>query len=206
MRYALDSMSDYDWERRYESRQTPWDLGEPHPELVARIAREERSITPRRERGRALVPGCGRAYDALALARYGWQVTAVDVVASLRDDVQRQLAPSGGRFLAMDALALKTTPAWDLLFDHTFFCALPPERREEYGRWTRRVVAVGGRLVALVFPIDRPIDLGGPPFPMTTADLARALGKRFRLREDEPVEHPGVGREWAERWAVFERT
>lgn len=199
-------MTTYDWERRYESRQTPWDLGAPHPELAARLAREDPAVTPRRERRRALVPGCGRAHDAIALARAGWQVTAVDLVASLRGEIQAALAPSGGRFLAMDALALRTTPAWDLLFDHTFFCALPPERRAEYGPWARRVVAVGGRLVALVFPIDRPVDLGGPPFPMTTDDLAGALGRRFRQRFDEPVEHPGAGREWGERWAVFERT
>ena len=198
-------MAEYDWKRRYDSLQTPWDLGAPHPELAARIARSERTLSPEPERRRALVPGCGRAHDAIGLARHGWQVTAIDWVASLETDIQRELSPSGGRFLAMDALHLQTTPAWDLLFDHTFFCALPPERREEYGRWARKVVAVGGRLVALVFPVDRPVDLGGPPFPMTTDDLARALGKRFELQADEPVAHPGAGRGWPERWAVFER-
>ena len=55
-------MAPIDWHKRYEERDTPWDLGSAHPDLAARIARGE--LRPARGRERALVPvsnlGCGR--------------------------------------------------------------------------------------------------------------------------------------------------
>lgn len=198
----------FDWGRRYRDANTPWDCGGPHPEFVARLAAGERALSVPREPGasaRAFVPGCGRGHDALALAKLGWEVTAVDLVPELADEVGPRLAPYRGRYLVSDALAFALSPKADLLFEHTFFSTLPPDRRREYGRMARRTLRVGGALVAIVFPIGRPADMDGPPFGYATEDLGRALGKSFKLRVDEPVQHPFERREWAERWAVFER-
>jgi len=65
-----------DWESKYRSGETPWDRGAPNPALTQWLADD--ALPP----GRALVPGCGRGYEVMTLARAGWQVTAIDSAPS----------------------------------------------------------------------------------------------------------------------------
>ena len=94
----------YDWAAHYAAANTPWDLGGPHPELSQRLS--DGDLAPPRDGARALVPGCGHGHDALALARRGWVVTAVDLVPDLAETLGKELARRGGRFLRGDVLAL----------------------------------------------------------------------------------------------------
>ncbi|MEO8677010.1 MAG: methyltransferase domain-containing protein [Casimicrobiaceae bacterium] len=190
--------SSFDWADRYARNDTNWDLGMPHPELAARIAAGELHAR------RAFVGGCGRGHDALALARAEARVTAIDIVPALAEGLADRLRALGGEFLVADALAFVPKEPFDLVFEHTFFCALPPTLRPRWGELARRVLAPKGRLWALVFPFDKPLEQGGPPFGTTTDDLATALGPGFRLLEDAPVRHRSPKRAWREHWAVFE--
>lgn len=45
----------------------------------------------------------------------------------------------------------------------SFFVAIPPSRRPEWGRQMNALVKPGGFLITLVFPIDPPTE-EGPPF------------------------------------------
>ncbi|HEX9793437.1 MAG TPA: thiopurine S-methyltransferase [Planctomycetota bacterium] len=197
--------TEVDWAERYRDGNTPWDLGMPHPELVAGLDSDQLGRRRLGHGARAIVPGCGKGHDAVAFARAGWFVTAVDVVPELGRSLAPQLELFGGRFVAASALDYMATPPFDLLWEHTFFCALPRELRPAYGDMARRLVGFRGRLVALVFPFDRPLAEGGPPWQMTTQDLADALGDGFALRNERALKHPAPGRAWQERWAVFER-
>lgn len=188
-----------DWGARYASGDTPWDVGGPHPELARRLAAGELGAP-----GRALVPGCGRGHDALALAEAGWQVVAADLVA-LDAPALRALRARGGTLLVGDALALAPAEPFALVLDHTFFCALDPARRGDWGRLVRRALAPGGALACLVFPCGKPLAEGGPPFGSSAADLAAALGPGFRLERDEPALLRVPRRTWEERWALFRR-
>ncbi len=195
-----------DWGARYAKGDTPWDLGGPHPELVRRIAAGE--LAPPRGGGRAFVPGCGRGHDALRLARAGWTVLAVDLVGDLEAELAPRLARDGGRFLVADALGLDPGDfggPFELVLEHTFFCALELDQRPAWGELMRRAVAPGGRLAALVFPVDKPREEGGPPHRSPTGDLAAALGREFRRAADKEVRARGPGRRWKERFALFER-
>jgi hypothetical protein len=60
--------------------------------------------------------------------------------------------------------------------------------------------------VALVFPCGKPLSEGGPPFGMTTEDVALVLGTAFELEDDRPVARPVARRTWPERIASFRRT
>ena len=193
------------WSRRYEEGHTPWDLGGPHPELRARL---EADCLGRRRLGhgvRCLVPGCGRGHDALALARAGWRVTALDLVDVLGEARRRELEALGGRFLETDFLAYQAEPPYEAAWDHTFFCALPLERRPDWGRAMARLLGYRSRLHVLLFPVDRSLEAGGPPWRTTLEDVQEALGEAFRTLLHEPVAHPGAGRAWREEYAVFER-
>ena len=192
-----------DWSARYQSNDTPWDLGGAHPELAARIA--EGLVASPSSRRRAVVPGCGRGHDALALARAGWHVTAIDFVDPTGGLLGVQLSSLGGRLLIEDALAHTPEAPYDLIFEHTFFCAIDPGLRPRWSEFVARSLAPEGQLCALVFPVGKPASEGGPPFGTTLADLLVALGERFRARVDEPVRFGVSKRGWPERWAVLER-
>jgi SAM-dependent methyltransferase len=196
----------YDWAAHYTAADTPWDLGGAHPELSQRLS--DGTLAPPRAGARVLVPGCGHGHDALALARRGWDVTAIDLVVDLAQTLGRELARRGGRFLQVDALAVEAGPdgPFDLVWDHTFFCALPPTLRAAWGARAAALTAPDGRYVALVFPCGKPLSEGGPPFGMTTEDVALVLGTAFELEDDRPVARPVARRTWPERIASFRRT
>jgi SAM-dependent methyltransferase len=197
------SFSAADWSQRYQSGDTPWDLGAPHPELVARIA--EGLAPSDRDHCRALVAGCGRGHDALALARAGWRVTAVDLVDPTAGELNGALKTFGGSHVVEDALAHTARTAYDLIFEHTFFCAIDPSLRGRWGELVGRCLAQRAELCALVYPVGKPASEGGPPFGTTVEDMLRALGARFTARIDEPVRNGVARRVWAERWAVLRR-
>ncbi len=185
-----------DWGSRYAAGTTPWDLGRAHPELVDRLP----ALGPP---GRVVVPGAGTGHDARALAQAGWQVTAIEFVARLADRLHNAVGPAGQVVIA-DALDWAPEEDVDLVFDHTFFCAIPLRRRPEFGSWAATVLRPGGRIASCVFPFGRPLSEGGPPFGMSTSDLAGSLGSGFELTVDEPAAHPRR-RPWSTRWAEFVR-
>jgi SAM-dependent methyltransferase len=153
---------------------------------------------------RALVPGCGLGHDAEALALAGWAVTAVDYAAELEPLVRGRFGPLGCRFVAENALTFNDEEPYDLLFDHTFFCAIDPEDRPVFGELARRLLRSGGRVGSIVYPAGKDLASGGPPWGMSTVELAGALGSGFHQVEDQPVVlcgHPS----WNERWALFAR-
>ncbi len=191
------------WSRRYEDEDTPWDLGRPHPDLVTRMPELSGFVG---SDPRAFVPGCGRGHDAEALARAGLDVTAVDVVPGLASRVRTRLEPFGGTFSWEDALLVRPEEPYDLIWEHTFFCAVDPEDRPAYGAMARRCLRRGGVLAGVLFPVGKPEAWGGPPWGVTVEALERALGSSFRKLRDEPAARPIEGRSWKERWVVFKKT
>ena len=71
-----DVMHAESWEQRYVEGSTGWDLGGPPPALVDLLA--SLGGGPRR----VLVPGCGNGHDAVAWAKAGHAVVAVDYAPS----------------------------------------------------------------------------------------------------------------------------
>ena len=185
------------WRPFWDQSVTPWDLGGPHPALVAAADSLPAGI-------RVLVPGAGRGHDARFLASLGHRVTAVDFVR--QPEAEAELLAAGGSFLVEDALALADTRGpFDLYFEHTFLCALPPDRRADWGALVRRQVAVGGRLWAVVFPCGKALEAGGPPFGIDTRLITDLLGPDFVLEEDLAIASSSPRRPTGERFARFRR-
>src|SRR5690349_17507776 len=98
----MSTVTQGDWDRRYEEGNTPWDSGRPSRELVSVI---ESGAIPA---GRALELGCGTGTNAVYLAQRGFEVTAADL-SPLALDRARQRADSAGvkvNWVAADATAL----------------------------------------------------------------------------------------------------
>ncbi len=159
-----------DWEQRYRAGTTHWDLGGPPPTLLRVLER----LGPPRAR-RVLVPGAGYGHDALAFARAGFRVTAVDCAPSACAEMRARAQRAGLALevLEADVLALPTQldGRFDLAWEQTCLCTFPPERRADYVRALRRALTPEGELDALLWNHGQP---DGPPYDLTP-ELARGL-------------------------------
>ena len=188
---------DRDWEALYQANDTFWDHGEASPGLVDYLAAN--SSLPL---GQALVPGCGRGHDARALAQAGWAVTGLDLAPSsvplakhLADEERLPIDYRIGDFLSDEPHKL-----FDLVFEHTLFCAIPPVRRDDYVQALRRWLKPGGLYLAVNYMITE--DTGEPPFSTTTAELDERFGEPFELlRRWTPRSYEGrEGKELINEW------
>ena len=155
--------------------------------------------------GRALVAGCGRGHDAYFLASIGFSVLAIDCVPEAAAFARERLQGLKAEVRCMDAFELDEGPSFDLVLEHTFLCALPLERRPDWADLMRRHLRPGGRLVALVFPVGKPASDGGPPFGLTTDQIADLLAGDFELVHEEVAHSESPARGSGERFAVFQR-
>ena len=167
---------DRDWEAFYRADDTFWDHGEASPGLVDYLAANP-SLPP----GQALVPGCGSGHDARALAKAGWAVTGLDIAPS-SVPLAKRLATGEALdvdFHIGDFLGDEPHCRFDLVFEHTLFCAIPPERRADYVQALRRWLKPGGLYLAVNYMITD--DNGEPPFSTTTSELDERFGESFEL-------------------------
>lgn len=184
------------WDDKYNNSGDKWDLGTPVPVFVS-LLNEKRWI---REGMSLLVSGCGKGYDAIAAARVGLTVTAVDfsekAIGIAKNNAQDENLSI--QFLQEDFFLLDESynGSFDLIFEYTTFCAINPERRAEYAEKISRLLKPGGRLIAIVFPIDnRP---GGPPFSIDMKEFYTLFSRHLKLeyfsRESNSVK-PRKGKE-----------
>ena len=167
---------DRDWEALYQANDTFWDHGEASPGLVDYLAANP-SLPP----GQALVPGCGRGHDARALAKAGWSVTGLDIAPS-SVPLAKRLADEGGLpvdYRVGDFLSDELHQPFDLVFEHTLFCAILPARRDDYVQALRRWLKPGALYLAVNYMITD--DNGEPPFSTTTTELDERFGEPFEL-------------------------
>lgn len=179
-----------DWEQRYREGRTRWDLGGAPPALARAIA-----ARPAPPRLRVLVPGAGFGHDALAWARAGHGVTAVDLAVSATDALSARAQRAGLplRVLTADLFHLPTdlSSAFDLVWEQTCYCAIPPERRLDYVRAMADALVPGGLLLALLWNHGQP---GGPPYDVRWEEARSLFLGRFAERSVEPVPDSVPGR------------
>lgn len=197
-----------DWEQKWREGVTPWDAGEPALALVDWLA------APTVTGGRALVPGCGGGHDAIALAKHGFAVSALDIaptaVAKLHTKCQKLgLGPNQLMPVLGDILEAKTAEElghFDLIWEYTLLCALPPNRRHEWAAAINRFLAPNAELLTLIFPTG-PRSRPGPPFQLTAADLT-ALLTPYGLTAVElgPAQRSLAAREGLELFARWRRS
>lgn len=196
-----DPVDPVDWDSRYVAGTTGWDLGGPVPLLTDALAA---GLLP--AAGTAFVPGAGRGYDAGELAAAGWTVVACDLSPTAAGYAAEHFPAVdyvvGDALDATQALAHTGGPV-DLLWDHTFFCALPPAARPRVGDLARAVVRPGGLLGSGVFPLDRD-DGEGPPYRYLPEDMGAVLGDDFELVHlGEPTGSMRPG--WHRRLGIWRR-
>ncbi|GAB7355604.1 hypothetical protein MBLNU459_g6332t1 [Dothideomycetes sp. NU459] len=89
---------------------------------------------------------------------------------------------------------------WDLIYDYTFFCALPPPLRPRWAARMAQLLSPTGVLVCLEFPTYKPVSAGGPPWAVRPAYYVAYLSKPGEeVQFDEAGAVVGVDEEEPER-------
>ncbi|KAJ3019286.1 hypothetical protein HKX48_002231 [Thoreauomyces humboldtii] len=174
-----------------------WSTDEVTPALATLLASDR---YPTLNVGRALVPGSGKGHDVLLLAATPGRETVVglDVTSRATEAGERLRTEWGvdprlarfetGDFFAYDGGGLP----FDVVYDHTFLCALPPGQRKAWADKMAGLVRPEGFLVAYMFPLSD--HEGGPPWALSIEVYRELLGETF---EEEFVEE--VGRTFKKR-------
>ena len=182
-----------DWEGAYQRRETPWEKGKPHPELVDFLAKSG-SLA-----GEVFVPGCGSGHDVRALSMPTNQVVGIDLAPLAIAKAKARPRIAHEEYLLGDLFALppEFDGRFDWVFEHTCFCAIDPSQRHAYVSTIVRLLKPAGKLLAIFF-INPDHDEEGPPYRVSRAELEEFFGEYFSVvREWVPARtHPGrEGRE-----------
>ncbi|KAF7349207.1 S-adenosyl-L-methionine-dependent methyltransferase [Mycena sanguinolenta] len=155
----------HSWDEAWKQKLTPWDSGAMQPAL--------REVTQSGEvafpsNGRAFVPGCGSGYDAIYIAsELGLDTLAIDISPIAVKNASKNI-PDGvkAHFEVRDffTFSVPDNEKFDLIYDYTFFVAIPPPRRTEWGAQMNALIKPGGHLITLIYPLEPETDVGPPWF------------------------------------------
>lgn len=198
------------WDKVWQKQITPWDRAAPSPALLDTLAQRSGILGSSKRttgaRKKALVPGCGRGYDVLLLASYGYDAygldvspTALQAAARVRDeqgnDEGKYPLANGvkdrgriefveGDFFADEFLEKSLGAAgkgeeakFDLVYDYTFLCALPPAWRPRWSKRMAELVKKDGHLVCLEFPLHKDPKTSGPPHGLSSQLYVELLSR-----------------------------
>jgi 2-polyprenyl-3-methyl-5-hydroxy-6-metoxy-1,4-benzoquinol methylase len=173
-----EEMSREYWESRYQSSDMPWEKGAPSPGLVDFLAAH-----PDLPRGTVCVPGCGTGHDVREFAKVGFATFGFDIAPSAVQLATEKTKAAGlkAEFQLADFLHDEPPQKFDWLFEHTLFCAIQPQERDDYVRAALRWLKPGGQYLAVNYLIP---DTDGPPFGTTREELLRRFSPHFELVEE----------------------
>ena len=176
-----------DWEGRYRDGRTGWERQGLHPSFIA--WRDSGALAPP---GRVLVPGAGRSPEPLRLAEAGFGVTIVDAAPSAVAVQQEWLQGTGAEAFVADLFTWEPPAPFDLIYDQTCLCALPPALWPDYAARLAGWLRPGGQLFALFMQTGTE---GGPPFDCDLAVMRRLFPPELWAWPEAlpaPVPHPSL--------------
>lgn len=186
------------WKERFATGTTPWNRGEPNPQLARWIA--DGTLTPGMS---VIVPGCGHGWEVAALARAGMQVTGIDFARNALAICRQLLAHEGAAAHLIDADILHWQPDTpvDAIFEQTCLCALYPDFWQRYAAQLHKWLRPGGKLLALFLQAPRPEAahgfIDGPPYHCDI-NAMRALFPATHWEWPKPpypqIENTGIAR------------
>src|SRR5687767_3051540 len=184
------------WNTRYAAGKTPWDFGGVPAALPSFLARAKPP-------GRVLIPGCGSGYEVQAFHEAGFEVTAIDFSSAAIEKAGRLLGPLSRSVIAGDFFTHDFTGQnFDLVYERTFLCSLPPERWPAYATRMAELLQKG-KLLAGIFLYGEEAE--PPPYPLTETQALDLFGEKFELTRSEPVSDSLPLFQGMERWQEWRR-
>lgn len=167
--------ADY-WTQIYHQEGNPgWNLGQPAEALKDMLPRIKLP------KSRVLVLGCGEGHDAALFAQAGHVVTALDFSEEAIARAKKNYGHLPGlHFLRQDIFKLDQSyqKAFDLVFEHTCYCAIEPSRRQELVKVWKQVLHDQGQLMGIFFTMYKK---QGPPYGSSEWELRQRLKDAFQF-------------------------
>lgn len=163
------------WSEIYKTEENPgWNLGEPAEALKDMMPRLKIS------RSRVLVLGCGEGHDAAYFAQAGHFVTAVDISPLALEKAKAKYGHLENiKFIQADLFKLprEFEDSFDVVFEHTCYCAINPEKRQELVKIWNRALVSGGHLMGVFFAFEK---RQGPPYGGSEWELRQRLKSHYQ--------------------------
>ncbi len=163
------------WTNIYQTEVTPgWDIKTPHPALVDTFPRMKQP------RSRIMVLGSGEGHDAAYFAEIGHIVTAVDFSEEANKRAKSNYGSFPINFMQSSAFTLPKIydKNVDIMIEHTFFCAIPPEKRHQLVQTWNRCLVYGGLLMGVFFVTEK---RAGPPYGASEWEIRERLKKDYTI-------------------------
>ena len=178
MEKTLDSTHPDFWNDRYAAGRTPWDFGGVPAALKSFLTRSSSA-------GKVLLPGCGSGYEVRAFHEAGYDVTAIDFSPAAVEQAKKVLGALAGKVILGDFFTHDFgSESFDLIYERTFLCSMPPPRWSDYANRIAALLSPGGRLVGFFFYEEQE---SGPPYPLTDKRADQLFERHFRLVKSELV-------------------
>ena len=178
MKKSVDSTHQEFWSSRYATGKTPWDFGGVPASVKSFLSR---SPGP----GKVLIPGCGSGYEVQAFHDAGYDVAAIDFSPAAVEQAKRVLGDLAKRVILGNFFTHDFgRRCFDLIYERTFLCSLPPSRWPDYVSMMADLLSPGGRLIG-VFLYGQARE--PPPYPLGDNQAEQFFGKHFRLVRSDVV-------------------
>jgi methyl halide transferase len=166
------------FQKRYETGDTPWDIGKPDFNLIETVT--TKALGP----CKALDIGCGTGDNSIWLAQQNFQVTGIDIseIAIEKAMEKASQAQVACTFMVMDFLTSKIAGApFGLVFDRGCFHAVrSDEERQSFAENVAAHLETDGLWLSLVGSADERRQAPGPP-RRSARDIVNAVESWFEI-------------------------
>jgi SAM-dependent methyltransferase len=171
------------WNAHYKTGRPGWDLEGPPPVLTELI-----ETIPEKPL-RILVPCAGYAHDAMAWAKAGHEVVAMDF-APLAVQGARERAGTQGIDLTIQQADMfqpddQLKGTFDIIWEQTCLAAIDPGRRAEYFKIMAASLKPQGKFYGLLWNHGRQ---GGPPYNISVGLIDSLVAPYFQIDNWEWVD------------------
>lgn len=185
------------WEERYQKNQTGWDVGyiaTPLKEYIDQLANKNIKI---------LIPGAGNSHEAEYLWNKGFKnIYVLDIAEHPLINFKSRIPDFPESHLIHDDF-FELHETFDLIIEHTFFCALNPDLREKYASKMHNLLNTNGKLIGLLFDFELTKD--GPPFGGSKDEYLSYFSEFFNIKTIETSYNSIKPRQDRELFFIFEK-
>jgi len=195
------------WQERWQQKQTAWDLGGPHP-LTKSPLKNAQELSNTSMHGPWLIPGCGRAHDAVAILEAGASsVRGVDCVSVAIEEARQLYGKQPGVvFSCRDVFRVPDQERcyYRGIFDRAMMCAVSGTERQQYIDAVADYLMPQGLFVSLAFAaVARPE--AGPPFAISKTEIVESFKAEWELLMLEEVVSPACDQKILKEWRFIAR-
>ncbi len=196
-----------DWNERYLKNDMPWEKGFGTPVLTELLSTAPEYFLPNTN---ALVIGCGLGHDVALLREAGINAKGLDI-SEIALQLARDAHPELGEVWILDDLFnISHSPCdYDLIWEHTCYCAIPPKKRDDYVKCVYDLLKPNAYFAGVFFTDTGQAPDEGPPFSTSRDEVFIKFSHMFHLVWEGKPSQSYPGREdceWVMIWQKSNQT